>query len=58
MVRGGGIQALVIRSLPDEGKAMRNYGERPAAYLTHEAVELIVKRIDHLGPRSAQPRSL
>tara|TARA_B000000557_G_C20805403_1_gene457459 strand:- start:599 stop:1426 length:828 start_codon:yes stop_codon:yes gene_type:complete len=44
-----GIQALVIRSLPDEGKAMRNYGERPAAYLTHEAVELIVKRgIDHL----------
>lgn len=47
--RRQGAQALVIRTLPDEGKARRNYKEQPAPYLTHEAVELIAARgIDHL----------
>ena len=44
-----GVQALVIRSLPDGGKERRNYAEQPAPYLTHEAVEIILARgIDHL----------
>lgn len=44
-----GVQALVIRSLPDGDKRRRNYTEHPAPYLTHEAVEIILARgIDHL----------
>ena len=44
-----GVQALVLRSLPDEGKATRDYSDVPAPYLTHEAIEVILARgIDHL----------
>ncbi len=44
-----GVQSLVIRTLPDKGKARRDYGQQPAPYLSHEAIELIVARgVDHL----------